>query len=191
MKPADYTDFQVQMDPEALHFILQKSEEHRVSETSPRVVTPQGEVAIATYDEILMSVFHALQQTLTCHPASARIDTSKSPSTEWGVVSQHSTSCAVESRQGLKLAAFVKEHDLKAPLRIAGELVQMHFKTVWDESVYLDEDPETGELWAVLLFNVAGDVDHVSQAHLAFSDDWVDRAPWAARQKIRINYNIV
>ena len=83
-----------------------------------------------------------------------------------------------------------REHILEH-LMLAGELISECFADVRGMRPSLEVDPETGEEAAVINLTIAGNVDDLVKRSQQFSAAFVAKAPWPARNKIHVCYNVV
>jgi len=90
-----------------------------------------------------------------------------------------------------KLSDFCTFHGLAAHLRGAIGLLKSSFPSVERLNLQLERDPETGDEWILIEFDVSGDVDEVLQKYDHYTDLLVKSVPWPERDRIRIAYNII
>ena len=76
-------------------------------------------------------------------------------------------------------------------LVLAGDLISQCFSDVREVRPCLDVDPETGEETVVINLTIAGNVDDLVKRSQQFSAAFVAKAPWPARNKIHVCYNVV
>jgi len=81
--------------------------------------------------------------------------------------------------------------DIKEHLMKAVSLVNKHFSDIQTMDVNWEQGPETGEEWIVIETTIKNEIDHVLDQYDKYTDEWVLSAPWPAREKVRISYNII
>jgi hypothetical protein len=86
---------------------------------------------------------------------------------------------------------FCAEHDLAPHVQDALRLAQAVFQPVAPMTIELNVNPETVEEWLIILVPVAGSPAEVVRRQVEFTPRWIDTAPQAAREKIRVLFDIV
>ena len=80
---------------------------------------------------------------------------------------------------------------LQAALRAGEELVRKHFRGVSDLHVEQAVDPESGELFSEITFDVPGRDQNILAAHSALTREWVTSYPEPVRRFIRFSFSIL
>ena len=90
-----------------------------------------------------------------------------------------------------ELSDFCGRHELSAHLRAAIGLLKASFPSVERLNLQLERDPETGDEWILINFDVSGEVEDVLCKYDHYTDLLVKSVPWPERDRIRIAYNIM
>ena len=90
-----------------------------------------------------------------------------------------------------ELADFCGRHELSTHLHVAIGLLKTSFPSVERFSLQLERDPETGDEWILINFDVTGEVEEVLRWYDHYTELFVKSVPWPERDRIRIAYNIL
>ena len=90
-----------------------------------------------------------------------------------------------------ELSDFCSRHGVLAHLRTAIEYLKASFPSVERLNLQLEQDPETGDEWILLNFDVSENVDDVLCRYDYYTDLLVKSVPWSERNRIRVAYNIM
>jgi hypothetical protein len=90
-----------------------------------------------------------------------------------------------------ELSDFCVRYELSTHLRVAIGLLKTSFPSVERLNLQLERDPETGDEWILINFDVTGEVEDVLSRYDHYTELFVKSVPWPDRDKIRIAYNIM
>jgi len=90
-----------------------------------------------------------------------------------------------------ELSDFSNRYNISAHLRTAIEILKASFPSVERVNLQLEQDPESGDEWILINFDVSGRVDDILLRYDHYTDLLVKSVPWPERDRIRIAYNIM
>jgi hypothetical protein len=89
------------------------------------------------------------------------------------------------------LSDFCGRHELSTHLHVAIGLLRTSFPSVDRFNLQIERDPETGDEWILINFDVTGEIEDVLLWYDRYTELFVKSVPWPERDKIRMAYNIL
>ncbi len=89
---------------------------------------------------------------------------------------------------GRDVLRFCEQADVLEYLPVALQLVEQCFVSVRSLDVTLENDPDTGEEWASVNAQVAGDSEEILAGYDEYTDRWLSAVPFRDTDKIRLFY---
>jgi len=90
-----------------------------------------------------------------------------------------------------ELYDFCLRNNVLSYLNVAVELVSNCFPDVKNISLEIEHDPDTGEEWLIVAFEIAGSIENVLAQYDLYTDLWIGSVPSPERDKIRLSYNFI
>lgn len=86
---------------------------------------------------------------------------------------------------------FCVEYNLCGYIDFSIDLIKRCFPSVKEVRLQLEQDPEEGDEWVVIDFEITAEVEEVLERYDYYTELWVDAVPWPERDMIRLSYNLI